>query len=368
MTEAEYMRMALALAEKGAGFVNPNPLVGAVIVRDGAVIGRGWHERYGGLHAERNALQDCGWDARGAALYVTLEPCCHYGKTPPCTEAILESGISRVVVGCLDPNPLVAGQGVEILRQAGVEVVTGVLEAECRRLNEIFFHYIRTKTPYVILKYAMTMDGKIATCTGASRWITGEAAREHVHQTRNRCAGILVGVGTVLADDPQLTCRIEGGRNPVRIICDSHLRTPEAANVVRTAREVRTILATSCTDEARQRVYTQRGCEVLLVPEAVGHLDLRALMKTLGAMGIDSVLIEGGAALNFSALQSGIVQKVQAYIAPKLFGGASAKSPVGGAGIAEVAQCVRLKNPSIQWFGDDILIESEVDGTCSQES
>ena len=368
MTEAEYMRMALALAKKGAGFVNPNPLVGAVIVRDGAVIGRGWHERYGGLHAERNALKHCGWDARGAALYVTLEPCCHYGKTPPCTEAILESGISRVVVGCLDPNPLVAGQGVEILRQAGVEVVTGVLEAECRRLNEIFFHYIRTKTPYVILKYAMTMDGKIATCTGASRWITGEAAREHVHQTRNRCAGILVGVGTVLADDPQLTCRIEGGRNPVRIICDSHLRTPEAANVVRTAREVRTILATNCTDEARQRVYTQRGCEVLLVPEADGHLDLRALMKTLGAMGIDSVLLEGGAALNFSALQSGIVQKVQAYIAPKLFGGASAKSPVGGAGIAEVAQCVRLKNPSIQWVGDDILIESEVDGTCSQES
>ena len=364
MTEAEYMRMALALAEKGAGFVNPNPLVGAVIVRDGAVIGRGWHERYGGLHAERNALKHCGWDARGAALYVTLEPCCHYGKTPPCTEAILESGISRVVVGCLDPNPLVA----EILRQAGVEVVTGGLEAECRRMNEIFFHYIRTKTPYVILKYAMTMDGKIATCTGASRWITGEAAREHVHQTRNRCAGILVGVGTVLADDPQLTCRIEGGRNPVRIICDSHLRTPEAANVVRTAREVRTILATNCTDEARQRVYTQRGCEVLLVPEADGHLDLRALMKTLGAMGIDSVLLEGGAALNFSALQSGIVQKVQAYIAPKLFGGASAKSPVGGAGIAEVAQCVRLKNPKIQWFGDDILIESEVDGTCSQES
>lgn len=368
MTDEAYMRMALALAEKGAGYVNPNPLVGAVIVRDGEVIGRGWHERYGGLHAERNALKNCNWDARGATIYVTLEPCCHYGKTPPCTEAILESGISRVVVGCLDPNPLVAGKGVGILRQASVEVLTGVLEEECRKLNEIFFHYIRTKTPYVILKYAMTMDGKIATCTGASRWITGETAREHVHRTRNRCAGILVGIGTVLADDPQLTCRIEGGRNPVRIICDSHLRTPEDANVVRTARTVRTILATTCTDAARQQMYTQHGCEILVVPEQDGHMDLNALMRQLGAMGIDSILLEGGSTLNFSALQSGIVQKVQAYIAPKLFGGAAAKSPVGGAGIAEVAQCVRLKNPQIHWFGDDILIESEVDNACSPES
>ena len=368
MTAETYMRRAIVLAERGAGWTSPNPMVGAVIVKDGRIIGEGWHRRYGEAHAERNALQSCTESPVGAVLYVTLEPCCHHGKQPPCTDAILEAGIRRVAVGSGDPNPLVAGKGVELLRSHGVTVDTGVLKEECDALNPVFFHFIQTKRPYVVIKYAMTMDGKIATCTGASRWITGEAAREHVHQTRNRCAGILVGVGTVLADDPQLTCRIEGGRNPVRIICDSHLRTPEAANVVRTAREVRTILATNCTDEARQRVYTQRGCEVLLVPEADGHLDLRALMKTLGAMGIDSVLLEGGAALNFSALQSGIVQKVQAYIAPKLFGGASAKSPVGGAGIAEVAQCVRLKNPSIQWFGDDILIESEVDGTCSQES
>ena len=219
MDDSSYMALAVELAERGVGWVSPNPLVGAVLVKDGCVIGRGWHERCGGLHAERAALADCREDPAGAVLYVTLEPCCHTGRQPPCTEAILAAGIRRVVVGSMDPNPLVAGKGVELLRTHGVEVETGVLREQCDALNPVFFHYIRTKRPYVVMKYAMTLDGKIAAYTGASRWITREAARRHVHEMRHRYRGILAGVGTVLSDDPLLTCRIPGGRDPVRIIC-----------------------------------------------------------------------------------------------------------------------------------------------------
>ena len=207
----EYMRRALALAQRGAGHVNPNPMVGCVIVKDGKIIGEGWHEHIGGLHAERNAFAHCTEDCTGADLYVTLEPCCHWGRTPPCTDAVIEHKIGRVFVGCLDPNPLVAGKGAQILRDAGIEVETGVCEDECRRVNEVFFHYITHKTPFVTLKYAMTLDGKIAAHTGDSRWVTGETARRHVHETRNRLPAIMVGIGTVLEDDPLLTCRIDGG-------------------------------------------------------------------------------------------------------------------------------------------------------------
>lgn len=226
MNDTDYMRLALELAERGRGWTNPNPMVGAVIVKDGRVIGEGYHHRCGALHAEREAFAACRESPAGATLYVTLEPCCHHGRQPPCTEAILEAGISRVVVGSGDPNPLVAGKGLDILRAHGAEVETGVLQPECDALNAVFFHYIRTRQPYVVMKYAMTLDGKIATRTGASRWITGEKARERVHQDRRRYAAIMAGVGTVLADDPLLTCRMEGGRNPVRVICDTHLRTP----------------------------------------------------------------------------------------------------------------------------------------------
>ena len=218
MEDEKWMRRALHLAERGIGQVNPNPLVGAVIVRDGRTLGEGWHERYGGPHAERNALGHCVGSPEGATLYVNLEPCCHTGRNPPCTDAILESGIRRVVVGSLDPNPLVAGRGISLLREKGIEVVIGILKEESDAINAPFFHYIRTGTPYVVLKYAMTLDGKIASRTGASRWITGEAARERVHQDRGRYAAVMVGIGTVLADDPLLTCRIEGGRSPLRII------------------------------------------------------------------------------------------------------------------------------------------------------
>ena len=361
MNDCAYMNLALELAERGAGWTNPNPLVGAVLVKDGRIIGRGWHRRCGGLHAEREALADCAEDPRGATLYVTLEPCCHQGRQPPCTDAILEAGIARVVVGSDDPNPLVAGKGIEILRSRGVEVETGVCREACDALNRIFFHYIRTRRPYVILKYAMTLDGKIATHTGASRWITGEAARARVHQDRHRCAAIMVGVGTVFNDDPLLTCRMEGGRNPLRVICDTHLRTPLASRIVRTAGEVPTILAACGPTEEQAAPYRAAGCQVWDLPERAGHVDLTALMDRMGREEIDSVLLEGGGQLNWSVLEAGLVQRVQAYIAPKLFGGSAAPGPVGGAGVSLPDQALHLRDLRLTPIGEDYLIEGEVE-------
>lgn len=361
------MRLALQLAQRGAGQVNPNPMVGAVIVKEGRVIGQGWHEKFGGLHAERNALAQCKESPEHATLYVTLEPCCHHGKTPPCTDAILQAGISKVVIGSSDPNPLVAGKGVEILREHGISVIEGVEKQACDQLNAPFFHFIQHKTPYGILKYAMTLDGKIATHTGASQWITGEAAREQVHRDRNRYAAIMVGVGTVCTDNPLLTCRLQGGRNPIRIICDSKLRTPLTARVVQTAQEIPTILATCVEQGTHTQPYQAAGCEVLTIPAKNGHVDLQILMQQLGQRGIDSVLVEGGATLNWSALQAGVIHRVQAYIAPKLFGGEQAKSPIGGLGVNHPNQAFRLTEPHITAFGDDFLFESEVI-SCSPES
>lgn len=366
MTDLAYMHRALALAERGCGWVNPNPMVGAVIVKDGKIIGEGYHAKYGELHAERMALASCTVSPAGATLYVTLEPCCHQGKTPPCTEAILESGIARVVVGSSDANPLVCCQGVCDLRAHGIAVIEGVAQDACDRLNESFFHYIQTQTPYVILKYAMTMDGKIATRTGKSQWITGAAARERVHADRHRYTAIMTGVGTVLADNPRLTARLAHSKNPVRVICDTHLRTPLDAQVVTTAALAPTLIATAVTDPARHRLYIESGCEIVTVPEKDGHIDLRTLMIQLGQRQIDSILLEGGGTLNWSALQSGIVQKVQAYIAPKFFGG-SGLSPVAGLGVDAPAAAIRLGTPVITPIGADILLESEVIA-CSQES
>ena len=376
MSDETYMQLALSLAEKGAGHVSPNPLVGAVIVKDGKIIGEGWHAKYGGLHAERNALADCrkrGEDPAGASIYVTLEPCCHHGKTPPCTEAIIEAGISRVVTGSDDPNPLVAGKGLQILRDHGIEVVSGVLKAQCDRLNRVFFHYITSHTPYVVMKYAMTMDGKIAAYTGASQWITGEAARKNVQNDRNRYTAIMVGIGTVLADDPLLTCRIPGGRNPVRIICDTHLQIPLSARIVTTAAEIPTILTAGITEDPataeKATLLESAGCQVIFVPIGEdGHLSLPALMKELGQRGIDSILLEGGSRLNWAALSSGQVHLVQAYVAPKLLGGETARSPIGGQGFPDPQSCVHLTPPSIQTFDGDFLLESEVILPCSQES
>lgn len=360
MNDSDYMRLALELAGRGTGWTSPNPMVGAVIVKNGRIIGKGWHKRYGEAHAERNALADCAEDPDGATMYVTLEPCCHYGKQPPCVDAIIASGIHRVVVGSADPNPLVSGKGIKILRAHGITVTENVMREECDAINEVFFHYIRTKRPFVVMKYAMTMDGKTAAFTGASKWITGEEARNHVQTQRHRYSGIMVGVGTILADNPLLTCRIAGGKNPTRIICDTHLRTPLQAKVIKTAGEVPTILATCCTEKERIESYENAGCRVIRLNEKDGHTDLSELMEQLGEAQIDSILLEGGGTLNWAALESGIVKRVQAYIAPKIFGGKTAKTPVEGAGVPAPDGAFRLKNSVLTRLGDDFLIESEV--------
>lgn len=363
MDHNDFMKTALSLAEKGMGFVSPNPMVGAVIVRNGKIIGSGWHRRYGELHAERNAFAECdsrNIDCSGADMYVTLEPCCHYGKTPPCTEAIIEHGIKRVFIGSSDPNPLVAGKGTKILQEHGIEVKEGVLKEECDALNRIFFHYITTGLPYVTMKYAMTLDGKIACHTGESKWITGSDARQDVQLQRLRHTGIMVGVGTAIADDPMLTCRLENGRNPTRIICDSKLRTPLDSNIVRTAGEIPTIIATVSDDTSRIREYEKRSCRIEIISAKNGKVDLNELMTFLGSIGIDSILLEGGAELNWAALEAGIVSSVLTYISPKLFGGTDAKSPVGGIGVPHPDGAFMLENSNIVRIGEDFRIESRV--------
>lgn len=372
MPEEKYMRRAIELAKKGSGHVNPNPLVGAVIVRDGEIIGEGYHECYGQLHAERNAIANAkkrGNSLEGSTIYVTLEPCCHYGKTPPCTEAIIEEKIARVVVGSDDPNPLVSGKGFQMLREKGIEVIPHFLKEECDAMNHVFFHYIRTGTPYVAMKYAMTMDGKIACYTGDSKWVTGEESRAHVQTLRNHYKGIMAGIGTVLADDPMLNCRIEGGRDPIRIIADSHLRIPMDSQLVRTAGQQPLIVA--ClpdADEEKAAQLQEKGIEVLRIPgvttaditeEQKEVISLPVLMKELGARKIDGILLEGGGQLNESALQAGIVDRIYCYIAPKIFGGAQAKTPVEGQGLTRAADAWQFNRIGMQEFGQDILLEYE---------
>ena len=360
MRDTDYMKRAIELAKNGIGFVNPNPLVGAVVVKDGRIIGEGWHERYGEAHAERNALNHCTESTEGATIYVTLEPCCHEGKQPPCTQALIDAKIARVVIGSDDPNPLVAGKGIEQLRNAGIEVETGICKEECDKLNEIFFYYITHQKPYVIMKIAMTADGKIATRAGLSKWITGAESRRNVHETRKRCSAIMIGIGTVINDDPTLTCRIENPSNPARIICDSNLQIPLDCKLVMTAKEIPTYVAYCRSDKRKIEQLEKRGVHLIEITSPDGRVNLKNLMRKLGALGIDSVLLEGGAALHESALRAGIVQKVQVYIAPKIFGGISAKSGVGGLGVYEVDDAYQLSRPEISRFGDDVLLEFEV--------
>ncbi len=354
------MQRALELAEQGVGYTKPNPLVGAVIVKNGKIIGEGFHERYGGPHAEINSFRNASEDVEGATMYVTLEPCSHYGKTPPCANAIVEKKIAEVVIAMKDPNPLVAGRGIQILEEHGIKVTVGVLEEEARRLNEIFIKYIQTKLPFVILKTAMTLDGKIASATGDSKWVTNSSSRQWVHQLRHRLSGIMVGIGTILADNPELTTRLEGGVgvDPVRIIVDSGARIPLEAKVLHLNSPSKTILAV--TERAEQEKIEQLkalGAEILVMPEREGRVDLLVLMQALGQMGIDSILLEGGAELNFSALQAGIIDKVYSFIAPKLIGGAKAKTPIGGTGIEKMSEAAALEGIQLRRFGEDIMIE-----------
>lgn len=354
------MKRALILAKNGEGYTNPNPMVGAVIVKNGKIIGEGWHEAYGSNHAEINAFKNASFDVKGGTMYVTLEPCSHYGKTPPCAKAIVEKGIKKVVIGLTDPNPLVSGNGIKILKENRIEVVTGILEEEGKKLNEVFLKYITTKLPFTVVKTAMTLDGKIASFSGDSKWITNEKSRAYVHYLRHKLSAIMVGIGTVIADDPELTTRIPGvkGKDPIRIIVDSTGRIPLNAKVLNLKSDSKTIIAT--TEKAvkeKIKAIENKGAEVIITPLKNENVDLKYLMKILGERKVDSILIEGGSKINYSALTDGIVDKLNAFIAPKIIGGDSAKTPVGGDGIELMKDAIQLNNIQIMRFDDDIMIE-----------
>ncbi|MCL2766590.1 MAG: bifunctional diaminohydroxyphosphoribosylaminopyrimidine deaminase/5-amino-6-(5-phosphoribosylamino)uracil reductase RibD [Peptococcaceae bacterium] len=357
-----FMRIALELAERAQGRTSPNPLVGAVVVKDGRVIGQGYHTMAGAPHAEIVALEEAGDDARGATVYVNLEPCCHRGRTGPCTQALLSAGVSRVVVAMGDPNPLVSGEGLRQLREGGVEVITGVLEEEAIALNEVFIKFITTKRPFVVSKAAMSIDGKIATYTGQSQWITGAAARAYGHQLRDRYDAILVGRGTVLADNPSLTTRLEHGvgRDPVRIILDSGANTSPEAKVISLDSPAPTIIAATTSANSRKISSLERaGAQVLITNEG-SRVELYSLMRKLAGMNITSVLIEGGAQVHGAAFEARIVDKVVWFIAPRIIGGDNAPGPVGGQGSNYLAETPYLDQEKITRLGDDICIESRV--------
>ena len=356
----KYMKMAIEEAKKGMGYTSPNPMVGCVIVKDGKVLEKACHERYGEYHAERNALLRCKEDVKDATLYVTLEPCCHTGKTPPCTDIIIEKGIKKVYVGCLDVNPLVAGKGIQKLKDNGIEVVSGILEKECEELNEIFNFYIKNKFPFVAVKYAMTLDGKIATKINDSKWITNGKSRNYVHGLRKKYSAILVGINTVLSDDPMLNCRIEENVDPVRIILDSNLRIPVDSNIVKTAKDIKTYVV---MEKSVEKLYNDKieclekaGINIMKCAEKNGHIDLEELLKNLGEIKIDSVLVEGGSNVIKSFLDNGFVNRIYAFIAPKLTIGDDGIGPVAGCGIKDMKDSLVLKDVEMKRFDDDIMI------------
>jgi diaminohydroxyphosphoribosylaminopyrimidine deaminase/5-amino-6-(5-phosphoribosylamino)uracil reductase len=358
------MLRAVELAARARGRTSPNPMVGALVAKDGKAAGEGFHAYAGADHAEVVALREAGEAAAGATLYVSLEPCCHHGRTPPCVESIIQAGIRRVVAACLDPNPAVNGQGIAALRGAGLAVDVGVLADEAERLNEAFFTHVRTGRPFVLLKIATSLDGKIATRTGESRWITGEKARRRTHELRNEVDAVLVGIGTVLRDDPLLTTRlgIAEQRDPARVIVDNLARLPLRAKVVNRASTAPTLLAASqMAPRARLEALEREGVRIIVVDGSPRRVSLDRLMEALGKLGILSVMIEGGAEINASALREGIVDKVCLFMAPTLIGGKSTPSAVGGEGIEALAQAVRLRDVRIGRFDEDLLIEGYVE-------
>lgn len=362
------MRRALALARRGVGKTAPNPAVGCVIVRDRAVVGEGWHRKAGTPHAEVHALRQAGERARGADVYVTLEPCSHHGRTPPCADALVEAGVGRVFIGMVDPNPRVCGSGIGKLRTAGIEVTTGILEDACRRINEPFMKHVTTGLPFVILKSAMTMDGKTATATGDSKWITCEESRRYVHKLRAMVDAIMVGVGTVIADDPQLTARLPRGRDPLRVVVDSTLRAPLDARVLRLDSPAPTLVATVSDDGERTAALESLGVEVLRCREREGRVDLRDLLARLGERGVQSVLLEGGREVAGEALREGLIDKFILFYAPKLLGGADGFGLFAGQSADRMDGCRGLGRINVRRFGDDVMIEAYPEETCSPGS
>jgi diaminohydroxyphosphoribosylaminopyrimidine deaminase / 5-amino-6-(5-phosphoribosylamino)uracil reductase len=359
----KYMRRALALARRGVGKTSPNPAVGCVIVRDGLVVGEGWHRKAGGPHAEVFALGQAGDKARDADVYVTLEPCSHHGKTPPCANALARAGVRRVFAAMVDPNPKVAGRGVALLRAAGIEVATGLREAESRRLNETFIKAMTTGRPFIILKSAMTLDGKTSTAQGNSRWISNEKSRRYVHELRAMVDVVMVGAGTVAADDPELTCRIPGGRDPARVVVDSSLGISPTARLLHLESSAPTIVATLAGDGPKAAAIRDSGAEILPCRERDGRVDLSDLLAQLGSRGFQSVLLEGGSRLAGEALRRGLIDKYLLFVAPKLVGG-EGPGLFAGQGVELMADAFRLRDMTVRRLGDDILVTGYPEVSC----
>jgi len=359
--DEKWMRHVLRLAKKGRGRTSPNPMVGAVLVKDGKVVGEGYHAKAGEAHAEIVALQQARGEAREAILYLNLEPCTHFGKTPPCAPQVIEAGVKRVVIGMEDPNPLVKGKGIEMMRKTGLDIEVGILEEECRRLNEAFYKYILKKEPFVMLKVAATLDGKIATRHGDSKWISGEASRRFVHKLRDQVDGVLVGIGTVLKDDSQLTARIRGGRDPFRIVLDSQLKIPEEAKVIGVSPWKAIIATTELAPKDKIEKLERRGVRILIIDSQEGKINLKSCLSKLGEMGITSLLVEGGSQINGSFLDGKLIDKIFLFLSPRLMGDRQALGIFGGRGVSNLQEAVVLKEIRTRRFGKDLLIEGDLE-------
>lgn len=357
--DVKYMKIALELARQGQGKTSPNPMVGAVIVRDHQIVGQGFHKKAGTEHAEILALQEAGENAQGATIYVTLEPCSHYGKTPPCAPALVKAGVKRAVIACLDPNPKVAGQGLKILQDNNIETTVGILREEALLLNEVFFKYITDQTPFMVLKTAMTLDGKIAAFSGDSRWISGDKSRYFVHKLRNTYDAVMVGIGTVLADNPRLNTRLEEQeqKDPVRIIVDGNLDIPLDSQIIQTADGQPTIILTSkVNNKSKAEALGGIGVKIIELGGTAEQVPVEKALPLLAEMKICSILVEGGARLNAYLLEKKLIDKVFWFVAPKIIGGSNAPSPVAGQGIALMNDAIKLENVEYQIIGSDILI------------
>ena len=370
--DKKYMRMAIELAKKGEGAVNPNPLVGAVVVKDGKVVGKGYHRFFGGPHAEVYALEEAGKEACGATIYVTLEPCSHYGKTPPCAKKIIDMGIKKCFVGSSDPNPQVAGKGVAMLKKAGIEVVESVLKDECDKLNQVFFKYIKTKIPYLFLKCAITLDGKIATKTGNSKWITNEIAREKVQFYRNKFMGIMVGINTVVLDNPSLTARIQNGVNPFRVVVDPHLKIDENCKVVKNNEDEKTVIITSQKNQfvENSENINDKDFEIKMKQKRLSQnnkvkfifldkekFSFKKMLEEIGKMGIDGILLEGGESLISLAFKEEVIDAGEIFVANKILGDKNAKPFISGFSKDKMEEAILLNNVKNNIYGENIGME-----------